>query len=68
MSSSSKPEKSTNFRATCTGCRNYFVTYDPTFPYGCQLFGFKSRQSPRMEVRSATGHDCTEYAPREKSG
>lgn len=51
-------------RMTCVGCRYYFITYEPTFPYGCQLLGFKSKRAPIIEVYAATQTDCQGYEPR----
>jgi hypothetical protein len=45
----------------CGLCVNYFVTYDKKRPRGCKKFGFKSSQSPSLEVFSATGTNCAHY-------
>ena len=50
----------------CVGCTYYFITYDTSFPYGCQLLGFKSRRQPVQEVIEATGKGCEGYSPRPK--
>lgn len=49
---------------TCAGCRHYHVTYEPRFPYGCKLFGFKSRRAPVIEVVMATHQPCQGYEAR----
>lgn len=43
---------------TCQGCIHFFVTYDPGFPYGCRIMGFKGRRHPYAEVRAVTGGPC----------
>jgi hypothetical protein len=44
---------------TCHKCLHYYVTWDPPFPHGCRIMGFKSRQMPMIEVRRAMrGKDC----------
>lgn len=43
---------------TCRGCAHFFVTYDPAFPYGCRMLGFKSRRTPCIEVEEAAGQPC----------
>jgi len=56
---------------TCHKCRHYYVTWEPKFPHGCRIMGFKSRQMPVVEVRRAMhGKDClyfevkkTTYSP-----
>ena len=45
----------------CGKCVHYFVTYDPKRPRGCKKFGFKSLQSPSLEVFAATGTNCANY-------
>jgi hypothetical protein len=42
----------------CRNCRHYYVTWDKSFPHGCRAIGFKSRSSPAMAVREASGMDC----------
>ena len=44
--------------ASCADCKHYYVTWDKDFPYGCTAMGFKSRTSPALEVREASGMDC----------
>ncbi|MCG8451946.1 MAG: hypothetical protein MI717_02035 [Spirochaetales bacterium] len=50
----------------CPRCIHYFVTWNPSFPKGCRLFGLKSRRLPSEEVRAANGRDCPSFT--EKSG
>lgn len=45
----------------CPRCVHYYVTWDPSFPKGCQLFGVKSRRLPSAEVRDANGRDCPAF-------
>lgn len=52
--------------AKCGHCRHYYVTWDPSFPHGCRAMGFKSRTSPSLEVRGASGLDCQMYARKER--
>jgi hypothetical protein len=56
----------------CAKCRHFYVTWDPHFPKGCKVFGFKSKQLPSHTVYEATGKFCEEFAektkPREKGG
>jgi hypothetical protein len=44
--------------ASCGNCSHYYVTWDKDFPYGCRAMGFKSRTSPALQVRDASGMDC----------
>ena len=42
----------------CHGCAHYFVTYDRNRPYGCAVFGFKTKSLPSQVVIEATGMQC----------
>jgi hypothetical protein len=43
----------------CHNCISYYVTWDPAFPHGCKLFGFKSKNRlPSLSVYQATGNHC----------
>ena len=42
----------------CHGCVHYFVTYDRHRPYGCSLFGFKTKSLPSQLVIESTGMQC----------
>jgi hypothetical protein len=46
-------------------CAHHFITYDPSFPYGCRAMNFKSRTLPHLEVRAASGMDCQMFRPRQ---
>lgn len=37
---------------------NFFVTWEPKFPRGCKLFGFKSARLPSVKVYESTGVAC----------
>jgi len=42
----------------CFSCQHFYITYDPTFPYGCRTIGFKSYLLPSKEVYVNSGMDC----------
>ena len=52
----------TSERIDCMQCEHYFVTWNPKFPRGCKLYGFKTAGFPSVEVYKATGEDCIGYA------
>jgi len=54
----SKPEP------RCTRCVHYYITFDPSFPYGCRILGFKSRSVPEKEVQSASDMPCQSFQPK----
>ena len=45
----------------CVKCEHYHVTWDPSFPRGCRLFGFKTLLQPSATVYEATGAKCKNY-------
>ncbi|MDR1389575.1 MAG: hypothetical protein LBJ31_06315 [Treponema sp.] len=48
----------------CLRCDNFYVTWDPAFPRGCYVFGFKGMEMPSAEVFRATGCQCPAFNPR----
>ena len=40
----------------CITCQHHFITYDPDKPWGCRRFGFKSKISPKFEVKKRNWH------------
>lgn len=48
-------------RIACMKCKHYNVTFDPSAPRGCKLYGFKSTVMPYVLVKQSTGHDCTSF-------
>lgn len=50
----------------CIKCKNYYVTWDASFPRGCKLFGFKSKQMPSVLVQQATGAQCKNFDEKTK--
>lgn len=49
----------------CMKCIHFYITWDPKFPKGCNLFGFKTKRNPSETVREATGGDCQNYVKRD---
>ena len=48
----------TSDRVDCLQCEHFIVSWDPKFPRGCKLYGFKTMGYPSVEVVKATGEDC----------
>lgn len=53
-------------RIACMKCKHYHVTFDPSAPRGCKLYGFKSSVMPYVLVKQSTGHDCTSFEEKVK--
>lgn len=45
----------------CRKCKHYFITWDYRFPYGCKLFGIKSKQTPSIVVYHSLGKKCEHF-------
>jgi len=45
----------------CAKCKYFYVTWDPNFPRGCRMFGFKTKTMPSFTVLEAIGKPCTGY-------
>ncbi len=48
----------------CARCRHYWVTHQPATPHGCRVFGILSARLPSVEIRMATGQDCSAFEER----
>ena len=48
----------------CQKCAYFYVTWDPSFPRGCRLYGFKTATQPSATVFEATGGECQNYVSR----
>jgi hypothetical protein len=51
-------------RPNCLACAHFRVTWEPAFPRACNVFGFKTRNLPSVEVYAATGRICPAYEKR----
>ena len=48
----------------CIRCHHYFITYNPSFPYGCRAMGFSSKRAPCLDVQEALGQACMRFQPK----
>ncbi|THF57217.1 uracil-DNA glycosylase [Pseudothauera rhizosphaerae] len=48
----------------CKACAHYYITHDPTFPYGCRRLGFKTRRQPAQDVLASSGLPCMMFEPK----
>lgn len=46
---------------TCLKCAHYYITFDPSFPYGCRALDFKCRRLPHYEVAAASNLPCQSF-------
>ncbi len=47
-----------NRRPSCFACVHFYITHEPTHPYGCRVMHFKSLQLPSVVVFNSSGMDC----------
>ena len=52
-------------RPDCWSCAFFSITWDPKFPYGCDLMGFKSKVTPCLDVVRFDGKRCLGYIEKE---
>lgn len=45
----------------CGQCQFHYITHDANRPWGCRRFGFKSKNLPNYEVKTATGIECAYF-------
>lgn len=64
MSQHGGREQGETVPVSCRDCRHYYVSWDKEFPHGCRAMGFKSKTSPSVSVRQASGMDCQLFAPK----
>ena len=55
-------------RVDCFQCKHFYVTWDPRFPRGCKVFGFKTRQLPSVAVFSSSGEPCEGFERKDSAG
>ncbi len=55
-----------NKNVICRNCSYYYITWDNNFPYGCKLFGIKSKKLPSVVVYQTSGKDCEGFEQKKK--
>ncbi|WML34524.1 uracil-DNA glycosylase [Clostridium sp. OS1-26] len=53
-------------KVQCHNCKYYYITWDIQFPYGCKLYGIKSKQVPSIIVSKSIGMPCNEFVEKTK--
>jgi len=48
----------------CRQCKNYYITWDKNFPYGCRKLNFKANQLPSTKVFESSGVNCLYFEPK----
>ena len=52
-------------KVNCQKCKYYYITWDNRFPYGCKLFGLKSKEAPSIIVFQSLGKQCDHFVEQE---
>ena len=42
----------------CRACRHFYITHQPSHPYGCRAMGFKTTRLPAVVVLESSGMPC----------
>jgi hypothetical protein len=50
----------------CLLCVHFKVTWDPSFPRSCTMFGIKCLNLPSMEVFRSTGQHCPVFQKKDR--
>lgn len=45
----------------CLACRHFYITYEPSHPYGCRALNFKSKEMPSRVVYASSGIECQSF-------
>ena len=53
-------------KVNCRDCRHYYITFDVNAPYGCRVYGFKSKLTPSLAVYQSSGMHCGLFQPKEE--
>ncbi|MBU3158942.1 uracil-DNA glycosylase [Clostridium frigoris] len=53
-------------KINCCKCIYYYITWDPAYPKGCKLYGFKSATLPSILVKQSSGIACAKFTPKVK--
>ncbi|MGH4051738.1 MAG: uracil-DNA glycosylase [Clostridium sp.] len=48
----------------CSKCIHYYITWDSSFPRGCKLYGFKTKNIPSILVKQSSGISCGNFTPK----
>jgi hypothetical protein len=49
-------------KIACFKCRHFYITWDKSFPKGCEAIGLKSEKMPSIVVYEASGTACLRFA------
>ena len=51
----------------CRKCKHFFITWDTNAPYGCRIFGIKTKQMPSIEVFKSSGRECLKFEKKDEA-
>ena len=51
-------------KVNCLACRYFYITYEPSHPYGCKSLSFKSKEMPSRVVYISSGMECQSFTPK----
>ena len=50
----------------CFKCDHFDTTWDKSFPRGCSVYGFKTKNLPSIDVFNNSGIECQMFISKEK--
>lgn len=53
-------------KVNCLACRHFYITYQPTRPYGCRALAFISKEMPSRVVYASSGIECQAFSKKDK--
>lgn len=51
-------------KPNCLKCQHFQITWEPSHPRSCLVFGFKGQEMPSETVKKTTGRECPMYTPK----
>jgi hypothetical protein len=57
---------SPNSQPNCFKCQFFYITYEPSHPYGCRAMSFKSKEIPSTVTYVSSGMVCQMFKLKEK--
>lgn len=59
-------QPATPARPNCYACVHFYITHEPSHPYGCRAMAFKSLYNPALVVFSSSGTQCQLFQLKKK--
>nr|WP_081673059.1 hypothetical protein [Pontibacillus marinus] len=54
-------------KINCFQCKHFYTTWNPQFPRGCKVYGFKTKELPSALVLKSSGSPCLAFESNQPS-